>query len=199
MKNLLLLLALLSTNAFADRRHAPFQPHDDKRFDEIEDQLEDNTEAVGLARKAARFVYDVAVDGGSSTATKSLGVTLPAGAIITSMFVYINTAFTDSGTGSVALQCSGTRELMGYQDLTAVGIDHVFARDLGGSAFNASAGAYIGESAQSAAGTAAKALTGGVGSVPTACTITAVVRGDSGFVEQTAGKLTGIIEYFSRE
>lgn len=193
MKYLLLAL-LISTNAYADRKGSPFHPHDDKRFDEIEDQLEDNTEAVGLARKSARFEYDVAVDGGSSTATKSLGVILPAGAVITSLYVYINTAFTDSGSGSVALQCAGTRDLMAYQDLTVVGLDRVFARVMQASGF--ASDALIGDGAANGGAYFANQVGA---SVPTACTVTAVVRGDDGFVEQTAGKLTGIIEYFSRD
>lgn len=192
MKHLLLLALLVSNTALADRKGAPFHPHDDKRFDEIEDQLEDAEEAVGLARKQARFEYDVAVDGGSSTSTKSLGVTLPAGAIITSLYVYINTAFTDSGTGSVALQCAGTRDLMGYRDLTAAAQDSMFARV-------AQAIGFEGSSIISSGLANPAVLTSSIGaSVPTACTVTAVVRGDSGFVDQTAGKLTGSIEYFTR-
>lgn len=187
----LLLLALLSTNAFADRRHAPFQPHDDKRFDEIEDQLEDNTEAVGLARKSARFVYDVAVDGGEST-EHDLGVELPAGAIITAVHLYINTAFTDSGSGSVALECAGTRDIMGYRDLTAYAQDTLISRVLQAVGFEGTS--IISEGVANPA-----ALASSLGaSVPTACDVTAVVRSDAGYVPQTAGKLTGAIEYFTR-
>lgn len=189
----ILLALLISTNAYADRRGSPFHPHDDKRFDEIEDQLEDNTEAVGLARKSARFVYDVAVDGGSSTATKDLGVTIPAGAIITSLHLYINTVFTDSGTGSVALQCAGTRDLMGYRDLTSAPQDAVASRVLQAIGFEGTSIVGVND------GLYPFVQSGDLGaSVPTACSVTAVVRGDSGYVEQTAGKLTGIIEYFIR-
>lgn len=190
MKHLILLALLVTTNAFADRKGAPFHPHDDKRFDEIEDQLEDTTEAVGLARKSARFVYDVAVDGGSSTGNKSLGVVIPAGSIITALHLYINTLFADSGTGSVGLGCGGNRDLMNWKDLTLVSQDSFASRVLNAVSSDGSSIMDLNNQWATAASKGA--------SVNTACTVTAVVRGDAGFVEQTAGKLTGVIEYFSR-
>lgn len=191
MKYLLLaMLVLMPAQSHAERRGSPFPPAVDKRFDELEN---DTLENSNTARKYAKAIYDVAVDGGEST-SHALGVTLPAGAIITSFYVYINTAFTDSGTGSVALQCAGTRDLMAYQDLTLVPIDRVFARTMdatnafGTAALVADAAAIQGLYYANQAGA----------SVPTACEVTAVVRGDDGFVVQTAGKLTTIIEYFIR-
>lgn len=196
MKIFYLLLALtISTNAFATRRGAPFHPHDDKRFDEIEDQLDETTEAASLARKQARFVYDVAVDGGSSTANKALGVTLPAGAVISKVLLYINTAFTDSGTGSLAIQCGGTRDILGYADVTSLSMNSMLIGGYEDSATNSptSGVMIVGD------GPALTAITTGLNSVTTACEVTAIVRGDSGYVPLTAGKLTGIIEYFQFE
>lgn len=185
-----LVVTLVVPTAFADRRGSPFHPHDDKRFDEIEDQLEDTTEAVGLARKSARFVYDVAVDGGEST-SHSLGVVIPAGSIITAVHLFINTLFADSGTGSVALGCGGNRDLMNWKDLTLISASSVSSAVYNATSFG------TGNSVMDLGNLWSVADTRGA-SVTTACTVTAVVRSDAGHVEQTAGKLTGIIEYFSR-
>lgn len=195
MKFLPLILALLiSTNAFADRKGSPFHPHDDKRFDAIEDQLEETSEAASLARKQARFVYDVSVDGGASTAEIPLGVTIPAGAVLTKAYLYINTAFTDSGTGSLAIECGGTRDILGYTDITAQTINTLLIGGYEDSQTNIpSLGVLIPETGS------VTAVTTAVNSVTTACEITAIVRGDSGYVPLTGGKLTGIIEYFNKD
>ncbi len=198
MKFLVLALALFaSTEAMADRRFAPFQPHDDKRFDEIEDQLEDTTEAASLARKQARFVYDVSVDGGASTADIDLGVTIPAGAVITKLIVYINTAFTDSGTGSLALQCAGSQDLLGYVDITQFAMNTLLVGNYEDSQTNALASKVLipGSAALGAQPTSIAASN--INSVVSACTIEAVVRGDAGYVPLTGGKLTGVAEYFN--
>ena len=196
MKSLILAALLIASPALAVRKGAPFIPEVDKRFDTIENQLVeldgDATENDAIARKYLRAVYDVSEDGGEST-SHDLGVDLPAGAIITSMFIYINEAFADSGTGSVALQCAGTRDLMGYRDLTAYAQDTVFARWLPGADFEGTS--IISEGVANA-----PVLASSYGaSVPTACSVTAVVRGDSGYVAQNAGKFTAVIEYLTRE
>lgn len=194
----LALAALVAAAPFAEAamRNSPFPPYLDRRFDEAEDRLDDlegdDDEGAAISKKYAKAVYDVAVDGGSST-SHDLGVTLPAGSIITGLYVYINTAFTDSGAGSVALQCAGTRDLMGYRNLTDYAEHSVFHRWLPGVAHEGTS--IIAEGASNAP---VLASTYGA-SVPTACSVTAVVRGDSGYVPQTAGKLTAIIEYFNRE
>lgn len=193
MKYISLFAILFALNAQAAT--APFLPEVQNRFEAVEAEVDalqgDSAEGAAISKKYAKAVYDVAIDGGSSTATKNLGVTLPAGAIITAIYVYINTRFTDSGTGSVALQCAGTQDLMAYQDMTAVPIDSWFGRVAQATAFG-TGGALIADAA---------ALSGAYisgASVPTACAVTAVVRGDSGYVAQTAGKFTAIIEYFNR-
>ena len=192
MKFLLIaMLALTTINSQAARLGAPFPPAIDKRFDAIENDVIDQ---AGAARNYAKVTYDVAVDGGEST-SHALGVTIPAGAVITSFYVYINTLFADSGTGSVALQCAGTRDLMEYQDLTTMPIDNVFVRTLDATVRGYDSTTLI--SASSAqAGRYSSATQ--VGSIPTACEVYAIVRSDAGHVAQTAGKLTAIIEYFIR-
>jgi hypothetical protein len=143
--------------------------------------------SVGLAKKYARVVYDVALNGGSST-SHPLDATLPAGAVITDLWVYINTAFTDGGTSSLALQCGGTTNLMGYQDIAADAENDVFAVARSGLTFNGSSTTFIPESSS--------APVAGISSVPSACEVTAVVRSDSGYSPYTGGKLTALIEYF---
>lgn len=142
---------------------------------------------VGVAKKYARVVYDVAVDGGEST-PHALDYELPANSFITDVFVLIDTPFTDSGTGSLALQCGGTRNLMGYIDITAATTDYYF----GGAAVSTQT---AGSSMILSSGTG---TSGAVNSLPAACTVTAVVRGDDGYVPLTAGKLTAFIEYFNK-
>lgn len=201
MKYLLLLALLVAQPAFATRKGAPFHPHDDKRFDEVEDravlieaQLAEESEDGTVVRKQARFVYDVAVDGGSSTANKALGVTIPAGAVITKAMLYINTAFTDSGTGSLAIQCAGTRDIIGYTDITALAMNTLIIGGYEDAQTNAAAsGVLIPETGS------LTAVTTALNSVVTACEVTAIVRGDSGYVPLTAGKLTGILEYFQKD
>lgn len=193
MKYALIALALIvNSNAYAALKGAPYQPEIDKRFSDLE---EDQAEGQAIARKYAKAVYDVAIDGGSST-SHDLGVTLPAGAVITGLYVYVNTAFTASGGGagvnSIALQCAGTRDLMGYQRATSLNADSLLGRIASATASDWTAsGAVIGPSKDNQEVQ--------VASVPTACSVTAVVRGDSGYEPYSAGKMTAVIEYFSRQ
>lgn len=143
--------------------------------------------SVGLSKKYARVIYDVNLNGGGST-SHSLSAQLPAGAIITDLYVYINEAFTDSSTGSLALQCAGTNDLMAYRDITANSINDMFSVQVAHT--NNTATAMIGESGETSAAAA------GIVSIPTSCQVEAVVRGDAGYVPLTDGKLTAIIEYF---
>jgi hypothetical protein len=194
MKHLLVLLAILMTApAQAALRGAPFQPEIDKRFSDLE---EDQAEGVAIARKYAKAVYNVATDGGQSGAEKNLGVTLPAGAVITSAWLYVNTAFTKAGGGagvaSLAFQCAGTRDIIAYQSASDLNADSIIGRNVSPTAMNWSSGANIvPESIHNAELQ--------VPSVPTACTIEAVIRGDSGYEAYSAGKATLIIEYFDRD
>lgn len=185
IKIIVVVLSLFAVTSFASK--APFNKEINKAL------TNDNAEASGISRKFARVEYDVAVDGGgSTTSTKPLRVKLPAGAVVTSVLVYINTAFSSgSGTKSVALQCnSGARDLMDWQDLGALGANGVLFGGLIPTTANSLAmikGGATPAPAQS-----------GVVSVPTACTITALVRKDAGYTDIAAGKFTAIIEYFNK-
>lgn len=187
-----LMVLAFSADARASMRGAPFQPEIDKRFSDLEEDVSEN---VGSARRQAKAVYDVAVDGGGST-SHALGVTIPAGSVITGVFVYINTAFVKAGGGSdvasLALQCAGTRDLMGYLNASAIAKDYALGISLTGDLRLESfaTGSYIPESASN------RFLQ--VPSTPTACELTVVVRGDSGFEPYSAGKATFIIEYFNK-
>lgn len=143
--------------------------------------------SVGLAKKYARVIYDVSLNGGQSTG-HDLDATLPANAVITDLWVYINTAFVDGGTGSLALQCAGTRDLMDWQDAGAISMNSVFAVARDGLTFDGSSTTFLPDPSVSASA--------GISSLPEACNVTAVVRSDSGYTPYTAGKLTLLIEYF---
>lgn len=144
-----------------------------------------------VAKEYARVVYDVAVDGGSST-THTSAVTLPAGFVITDIFLYVNSVFkVSSGSASVALQCSGTRDLMDYQNQSLFAQDYVIGKRLLPNAMATTS--LIGVDPG-----ASVALNAGVGSVPTDCQIATIIRSDAGYVPLTGGKFTAIIEYFRK-
>lgn len=144
--------------------------------------------SVAVSKKFTRAIYDVSLNGGEST-SHDLDATVPAGAVITDVWVYINAVFTDSGTGSLAFQCAGTRDLMEYNDPTSLTVNQFYKsarandQDTGSAATE-----FVPEAAVFGAA--------GISSVSSECNVTAVVRGDDGFVPLTAGKATVIIEYF---
>lgn len=144
--------------------------------------------SVGLSKKYARVIYDVSLNGGSST-SHSLNAQIPANAVITDLYVYVNQAFTDSGTGSLALECYGSQDLMAYRDITANSLNDLFSTQIAHT--NYTSAAMIGQSGETSAAAA------GIASVPAACQVKAVVRNSSGYVPLTAGKLTALIEYFT--
>lgn len=198
MKYLLLVLALaLPLTSFASRKGSPFDPKVDQRFDEAEDRLDtaeansSGLEGAALFKRYAKAVYDVAVDGGASGTEYDLGIDLPAGAVVTSVLVYINTLFTDSGSGSVKLECKGSGDLMAYRDLAVSPVNSVL---FGGLSVTASTTGGSGPMIPETPGIEKT----GYDSILTACSVIAVVRGGagSGYVPQTAGKLTAVIEYF---
>lgn len=192
MKNLFAALLLLAFVAPAHATRAPYNKETNKRFKALED---DSAEASGIARKMARFEYDVSLDGGaSSPSTKSLGVTLPANAVVTSLLLYVNTTFSDGAqVESLAIQCNADkRDLMDWVDIGSLDANSIIFGGISPTA--ASALALIPSPAL---------LTGveksGAVSIPTACEIKALVRGDSGYTPYTAGKLTGVVEYFLKD
>ena len=143
--------------------------------------------SVGVSKKYARVIYDVAQNGGESV-SHDLDAVLPANAIITNQWIYINTAFTDSGTGSLAFECGATRNLMDWQDATSFAQNDVYAVNRSQTTFNSASATFI------LAGQAPAAA--GIASVPAACSFKAVVRSDSGYVPLLTGKATLLTEYF---
>ena len=194
----LALVALLALNlipaAHADIKNSPFPPYLDQRFDANEDRLdtlEAASESAAGARKYARVTYDVSVDGGqSSPSTHSLGVTLPAGAVVTSVLVYINSAFSGgTQSESLAFQCNaGQKDLMDWQNMEALGINALIYGGLTPTAPSTLAVLKGGD-------TPAPAQAGWV-SIPTACEVKALVRNNSGYTPYSTGNATAVIEYF---
>jgi hypothetical protein len=125
-----------------------------------------NMEGNYFAPQMARFVYDVAVDGGG-TGAHGTGVYLPAKAVITRGFYKIVTQFTDSGSGTVALSCEDANNIVSAVDITP----HA-------------SGTYMETIAVGAS-------TGFISSIAAKCQITATVA----TAAQTAGKLVGWLEY----
>jgi hypothetical protein len=132
----------------------PFGPKVEERFLELENA------------QVMKFVYDVAIDGGD-VAAHGLGKRLPANAIITRSFFYVDTQFVDGGTGTVALSCEDANNIKTATDITGN-----------------SAGALV-EGESTGAASAFKS------SIAASCEITATVA----TAEQTAGKLTGWVYY----
>lgn len=144
--------------------------------------------SVPRAKSYAWTSYDVSRDGGGSV-SHATGLTLAGGSIVTDVWLYINTAFTDSGTGSFGIQCAGTLDIMGYTDITALSKYDLVGRHLGPTAFGS--GNIISSGALGAIPMSVQN-----GSIPSDCAVTVVVRGDSGFVPLTAGVATLVLEYF---
>lgn len=189
MRLLLLGLALLPLNTFAARIGSPFPPHVDERFDVLENDKQEN---AAIARKYVKVTYQPAVDGGNSASENATGVYLPEGAFITRGIFYVNTVFAGEGggvqAGSLAFQCSGTRELMHYQDIDSMPVKSFFHSESSATAF--------GSDAIIASGAPIRIQ--GLGqSVASRCQIKAVVRGDSGDEDLASGKGTLILEYFN--
>ncbi len=144
--------------------------------------------SVPRAKQYAWFTYDVARDGGQSV-PHSIGLFLPAGAILTNLYVYINTKFAASGTESLGLSCEGSEDLMAYSSIKNVAINSMYGAAVTGNTFN-------GGAAPIPAVPTVLDFSQGYASIPAACEVKINVRGDSLYTPYTAGKLTGIIEYF---
>lgn len=162
------LFAFLTLPVFATTNSAPFLPEVNARFRTLEalpSYLGATTNGIGNAR-LARFKYDVAVTGGTSSASaKSLSVTLPAHALLWDGALYVDTAFT--GASSVSLKC-GSATFLASQTITSWTSGQI--------------------KAVVPVGTAAAAQD--VGS--SACDVSATVL----LANTTAGKLTGWLLYF---
>jgi hypothetical protein len=128
-------------------------------------QLSGSTEGL-YAQRVAMFIYDTATDGGSVGA-HTLGVTLPAKAVITRSYFKIITQFVDSGSGTVALSCEDANNIKTATDITG-----------------SSANAFV-------EGQSTGAASAFVRGIAAACEITATVA----TAAQDAGKLIGWVEY----
>ena len=84
---------------------------------EYKKQPNDGTTEGIYAHKVARVVYDVATDLGT-IAAHDLGVTLPAGAVITRSYFKIITQFVDAGSGTVAISCEDANNIKTATDIT---------------------------------------------------------------------------------
>ncbi len=91
MKKLAVLVAILTIVGAAYAAIAPFGPDEEKIINQFK------------VERTLAVPYDIAVLGGTSGATYSLGKQLPAGAVITQSWVYVNTVV--SGTGTIAFTC----------------------------------------------------------------------------------------------
>lgn len=113
------LLAVTAVFSIAAIRGAPFMPEVDQRFDTLERLTSPQDYAVDglLAKRVARATYEVAVDGGG-VGTHAMGVTLPAKAIITRSFMQFGAAFSDNGSGTVAIHCEDANNILSAADLT---------------------------------------------------------------------------------
>lgn len=184
---------LATTQAQAYKRHAPFKPEVDSRFDQIESQTGDVTysqtgtsygvSVVGVgkiteakqypqtadglhSKRIARATYDFAVHTGAQGAY-SLGVALPAKALIMRSWIYVVTQMVDAGSGTMAIHCEDANNIKTATDLTGT-----------------AAGGFI-EGAQTGAVSAA------VGAIGAACNITATIGG----ADLSAGKFIVFVEY----
>lgn len=123
----LLVLSLgVGSGATAALRGTPFPPAVDQRFSDLEGEVDtiqespvnnDYTEDGILLMRIARATYDVTVDGGT-VGTHALGVTLPAASVITRSWMRFGPAFSDSGSGTVAIHCEDANNILSAADLT---------------------------------------------------------------------------------
>ncbi len=113
MKSFLSVALLVPTLSFAAIQGSPFQPEVDSRFDKIEQLSNDGIQYAHVARAT----YSVAASGGA-VGSYSMGVSLPANAMITSGHVYFKSQFVDSGSGTLALKCEDAGNILTAVDVT---------------------------------------------------------------------------------
>lgn len=146
--------------------------------------------SVPRSKQYIYALYDIGGGASGASVVHGLGVSVPAGAVITDAWVYINTQFAASGTESLAVGCLGTSNVMGYNTVKNLAANNLFQGHLGATA--ASTASLIIGGATPATAFDANA----VASVPAACEVAVTVRGDAGYTPYTAGKATVILEYF---
>ncbi len=126
--------------------------------------------ADGLhAKRIARATLNCAASG-CSVGAHSLGVSLPAKALITRSYIYVVTQLSDTGTCTVAISCEDANNIKTATDITGT-----------------AAGGLIEGQSTGAASTF-------VGSIAATCAITATVA-DGGSCVPVAGKAIVFVEY----
>lgn len=134
MKNKFLLsLALLAALVAAPRANSaqiPYSPEEDARFTAVEaratalESPTSQTYANQFAR-VARFVYDATTTGYGSSVTDSgihsMGVTLPAHAIITRSYLYVVTQLTGNAGTTIAFSCEDANNIKTATNLLGFG------------------------------------------------------------------------------
>lgn len=162
LAGLLVVLGLSFTAGAVDSPYPPWIENGIKGS-HIQEQVSAGEASYGA--KIARFIYDVAVDGGSATA-HALDTRLPAGAVITRSYFKVITQFDNSG-GTVAISCEDANNIKTATDISAEAVN-----------------AFV-EGASTGAASAFKRA------IAADCSVTATVA----TVAPTVGKLVGWIEY----
>jgi hypothetical protein len=102
---------LFALSAQAAIKGAPYQPEIDSRFDALEGPVSTSPSGISSLHLATA-VYNVAVNGGTSTA-HDLGVSLPAGAVIVRSFYDVNTIFADDNAiATLAVSCETANNIV---------------------------------------------------------------------------------------
>lgn len=126
--------------------------------------------ATGLsAKRIAKAVLNCAASG-CSVGAHTLGVTLPAGSLITRSYIYVKTQFVDTGTCTVAVSCEDANNIKTATDITGT-----------------AAGGFI-------EGQSTGAASAFVGAIAASCLITATVA-DGGSCVPSAGYADIYVEY----
>ena len=162
-------LLALTVTAFADVDIVPDKAVPSSFRGSVLDALNQVKNEGTLLQRVARYTFDTSVDG-SAVGAYTLGAKLPDGALITRSFIYIDTQFTDdvSATGTVAISCEDANNLFTATDITGSAADSLLAGAIDDDA-----------------------ITSAVKAISSDCSITATIAGGT----QTAGKLTGWVEY----
>jgi hypothetical protein len=121
------------------------------------------------AKRYARATLNCAASG-CSVGAHSLGVSLPANALITRSYIYVVTQLSDTGTCTVAISCEDANNIKTATDITGT-----------------AAGGFI----EGASTGAASAFVGGIAAT---CAITATIA-DGGSCVPVAGKAIVFVEY----
>lgn len=175
MKFLKLVLALAFTANFAMSAHAQVTKSQKYLLNNYAGDAARQAQLgtiVDSSKRSVRAIYDTAASiGSASVGAHTLGVTLPAGAVITRSWFVVDTQFGSvSGSGTVAIHCETANNIF-----TATDID-------------GSAAGTLTEGASTGAASAFKKITA-------ACPITATVASS----DMTAGKLEVFVDYSVRE